>query len=173
MTTRVTNVKRDEEQPTEGATPETTAEAKTEVVASDEFPVQGRIAVRGDGGPQASYNLLVLSTESVFALEALKAEYPDMEFTDNQGQPWMQVTIDPAGKAKLRQAARQGATKLVVEGIVTVVDLVNGKPQGFMRVTSARAATLKDGGRVIQRESREAAPVASMPALSLRRQARA
>ena len=59
---------------------------------------------------------------------------------------------------------------MVVEGVVTIVDIVNGKPQGFMRVTSARPATLHDGGRIIQRAAREpqAAVVAPPPAASVR-----
>jgi len=171
VTTRVTQVKRGDDETGEGTTPETTAPDTPTAPAPDTFPVSGRIGVRGDGQPQASYNLLVTDVEAVSALEALKKDFPDMDFTDSQGQPWMSVTIDPAGKAKLRQATRQGATKLVVEGVVTVVDLVNGKPQGFMRVTSARAASLHDGGRVIERESREAPAATSMPSLNLRRQA--
>lgn len=124
--------------------------------ASVEFPVTGRIALSTTSETQRGYNLLVLDTDAVDALEQIKAEFPEMDHTDSQGQSWINVTIDPAGKAKLRQAGRTGATKMVVEGVVTIVDLVNGKPQGFLRVSSARAANLHDGGRTIQRQAREA-----------------
>lgn len=150
-----------------------TAAPKTPIV---EFPVSGRISVRGDGAAQASYNLLVLTPEAHDALLALTefSEFNTMQPCDSQGQSWISVTIDNAGKAKMRQAARQGATKLVVEGVVTLVDIVNDKPQGFMRVTGARPATLVDGGRIVTRESREpAAPQTAMPSLGLRGRARA
>ena len=58
------------------------------------------------------------------------------------------------------------SAKLVVEGVFTAVDIVNGKMQGVLRVTGARAATLQDGGRIVTRERREASPMA--PTLGLR-----
>lgn len=143
----------------------------TEVQLEVAFPVEGRISVRGDGAAQASYNLLVMNLDAAVALETI-AKHPnfsEMQHTDSQGQPWVQVTIDPAGKAKMRQASRQGATKLVVEGVLTLVDLVNGKPQGYLRVTGARPATLLDGGRIVTRESREPiTTAAAMPSLGFR-----
>jgi len=122
--------------------------------AAAEFPVSGRIALNATQDNQKGFNLLVLDLDAVGALEALQKDFPDMDPTDSQGQFWIGVTIDPSGKAKVRQAGRTGATKMVVEGVVTIVDIVNGKPQGFMRVTSARPATLHDGGRIIQRQAR-------------------
>ena len=155
------NLKRDEDDETntgtEAAAP--VAPAAPEELPPVEFPVSGRIVMNAKGDPQSGFNLLVLDVEAVYALEALKPEWPDMDHTDAQGQSWISITIDPAGKAKLRQAGRQGATKLVVEGIVTIVDVINGKPQGFMQVRGARAANLRDGGRVITRTAREAQAV--------------
>ena len=125
--------------------------------ADVEFPVAGRVAMRTDGEKQSSFNLLVLNTEAVVRLESLasESEFAEMDHTDSQGQSWISVTINPPGKALMRQAGRQGATKIVVEGIVTLVDVINGKPQGFMRVTSARPANLRDGGRIVTRTARE------------------
>lgn len=135
----------------------------TQNVAADSFRVAGRIAVNASNGgeQQKGYNLLVLNLEAVEALDSLRAEFEELDPTDSQGQYWVGVTIDPAGKAKIRQAGKTGATKMVVEGVVTVVDIVNGKPQGFLRVTSARPATLRDGGRLIQRQARSQDPASA------------
>lgn len=141
-----------------------------------EFPVKGRISVRGDGQSQNAYNLLILDVDAHDALVKLSGfeQFSDMQATNEQGESWVSVTIDPAGKAKIRQAGRQGATKIVVDGILTIVDIKNNKAEGFMRVTGARAANLLDGGRIFTRESREPATAqAAMPALGLRRGARA
>lgn len=165
--TRGQMVKRDESE-----TPATEAQEAPErkAPAPDTFPVCGRIGIRGDGSGQGSYNLLILDAEACMAMDALAQDFPDLIPANPQtGEYWATVTVDPAGKAKLRQAGRNGATKIVVEGVLTVVDIKNNKPEGSFRVSSARPATLNDGGRIVTRMERERPAVAqTVPTMGLR-----
>lgn len=126
--------------------------------APDTFPCVGRVSLAKDTeqrAKQGGFNLLVLDVDTVAALELFAKVNPGVDHTDGQGQSWVSITVDPTGLGLIRRASRTGAVKIVVEGILTIVDVENSKPVGFMRVTGARPATFNDGGRIVEKTARE------------------
>lgn len=126
--------------------PETTGAAAAAVeLAPETFPVKGRINMRTDGAPQASYNLVVLNDDAKANLAALASEFGFSAESQN-GESFVKVVMDAKSKSILR---RTGVHQLVIEGELTIVDSTTGRDaEGRLTVTSAKAATIRDGGRI-------------------------
>lgn len=127
---------------------------ETHAEAPDTFPVVGRMNVRGDGESQSRYNLLVLDGEAVANLDALGEEFGFVARNAN-GDVWLDVGMDARSRRVLTTGGK-GSTALVIEGTVTIVDVKAGRPMGQLVVKAARPASLRDGGRVVEKNENAA-----------------
>lgn len=130
-------------------TPESTIATAAEVELSDKITIKGRIATRRDRADQPGFNLIILNDEAQAMLDALSGPYAFRATNPQTGEYFVDVTLDARSKGLIRRAEATGATKLVVEGTLTVVDSVRGRPQGFLNLTKVEPATLLNGGRIV------------------------
>lgn len=121
--------------------------------APEEFDIEATVELRGDGSAQTAYNVRIVDVEAMHILDSLGAEFGAQVKNATTGDYWLAVKATAGVRTKLKQAK---SFSVLLKGRVRINKAVNGQLRGeLFAITTAVPATLRNGGRMIERQARE------------------